>query len=98
MKEHTIETSCTIDVIVWHHERRTARPPYSAAAYLINGNAKPGGDLVEAGNCDEASNEVEAARLALRALQEALGDRCPALVIAALVDPVGAITERWRVG
>lgn len=95
------EPALQIELIVWHHKRRTARAPYSAAAYLIDPSKPQNRQLIEAGNCSEAGTEGEAARDALRALQTALGDGEGAwgeLVRRALLDPVGAVTERRTVG
>ena len=86
---------------MWHHKRRTRRLPYSAHAYLVQPGRKPF-EVIEAGNCDEAGTEGEAARDALRALQEALGDGDGALggeiLRRALLDPLEAISERLVVG
>ncbi len=85
-----------IELIVWHHRRRTARQPYSATAYLIDPARLEHYRVVEAGLCYEAGSEGEAARDALRDLQE----RCErqgkydADLVRALADPVAAISER----
>lgn len=87
----------TIELIVWHHRRRTRRQPYSAAAYLTNPSKPEHHQVIEAGSCTDGSTEGEAARDALRNLQERrerlVGAHDPELV-QALNDPVGAISER----
>ena len=87
----------TIELIVWHHRRRTRRQPYSAAAYLTDPSKPQHHQVIEAGSCTDGGTEGEAARDALRDLQE----RCERLVgehdaelVRALADPVGAISER----
>ncbi|WP_309713991.1 hypothetical protein [Armatimonas sp.] len=90
-------TTLKIEMIVWHHKRRTRRQPYSAAAYLIDPSKPEHHQILEAGSCSEAGTEGEAARDALRDLQERrerlVGTYDPELV-RALADPVGAISER----
>lgn len=80
-----------IELIVWHHKRRTRRLPYSAAAYLLDPSKPENHQVLEAGSCSEAGTEHEAARNALRELQERRerqGKHDPELV-RALSDPVG---------
>ena len=92
----------TIELIVWHHKRRTRRQPYSAAAYLLDPSKDKYHKDIEAGECLEAGSEGEAARDALRDLQESLAtsdlvmplELAHEVLIAALGDPVGAIGER----
>ena len=92
-----------IELTVWHYRRCTRRLPYSASAYLINID-KPGyRQAIIGGSCLEAGSEGEAARDALRDLQERLGSsdlladlqgQPNATLLVALSDPVGAISER----
>ena len=92
-----------IELIVWHHKRRTRRLPYSAAAYLVDPSKPKHHQVIEGGTCLEAGSEGEAARDALRELQESLatsdlvdqlqGRHEPVLRVA-LADPVGAIMQR----
>ena len=95
-----------IELIVWHHKRRTRQQPYSASAFLIEPGRLPH-EMIAGGNCNEAESESQAARGALRELQEQLGkvvgasmasDAHDAVVRAALADPVAAITERRSMG
>ena len=86
-----------VELFVWHHKRRTRRQPYSAAAYLLDPSKPQHHQVIEAGSCTDAGTEGEAARDALRDLQE----RCERLagqydteLVRALRDPVGAISER----
>lgn len=84
-----------IEVIVWHHHRRTVTPPYSASAYLIDPYPRHGGDVIAAGSCDAADGELVAAREALRNLQNRLTlPEYRALVDGALTDPERVIRER----
>lgn len=88
-----------IELIVWHHKRRTRRLPYSAAAYLLDPSKPEHHQVLEAGSCAEAGTEGEAARDALRDLQERRdhqGKHDPELV-RALSDPVGGGAAGVRV-
>jgi hypothetical protein len=84
-----------IELIVWHHRRRTRRLPYSAAAYLLDPSKPEHHQVIEAGSCLEAGTEGEAARDALRELQERLGasdvlkakERYDEVLVRALADP-----------
>ena len=94
-----------VELILWHHQRQTRRMPYSASAYLIAPGRKPH-EMIAGGSCNEAENESQAAREALRELQEQLGrvvgaamatDLHDEVVRAALADPLAAVTERRSV-
>ncbi|WP_394794888.1 hypothetical protein [Armatimonas sp.] len=87
-----------IELIALHHKRRRSKPPYSATAYLVDSSLPAPRDLIDAGRCEEAEGEEDAMRAALRDLQTRLNGQHDALVRAVLADPVGAITERRRVG
>lgn len=90
-----------LELIITHHKRRRARLPYSASVYLINTALPSPRDLIDSGRCEEAESEGEAARNALRELQERrerLAGAHDALLMRALLDPVGAITKRRTVG
>jgi hypothetical protein len=84
-----------IEVIVWHHKRRTVTPPYSASAYLVDLSLPEARQVIAAGSCDAADGELVAAREALRNLQNRLTlPEYRALVDGALVDPERVIRER----
>jgi hypothetical protein len=98
----TTAPTLRVEMIVWHHKRRTRREPYSAAAYLVDYTKPRHHQVIEGGTCLEAGSEGEAARDALREIQERLGasDLVSKLVghdevlVRALADPVGVIGER----
>lgn len=88
------DENLSIELIVWFHTRRTRRQPYSAAAYLIDLNLPTARQTIEGGTCLESGSEAEAAREALRDLQERLqGEYAPTL-IRALQNPIGSITAK----
>ena len=97
----TFESSYKIELIVTHHKRRRSRPPFSATAYLVDSSKTAPSDLLDAGRCEEAGSGGEAARDALRDLQqrrERLTGVCDAVLNQALLDPLGAITLQRVVG
>ena len=63
-------STLSLELIVWHHKRRTRRQPYSAAAYLLDPSKPEHHQVIEAGSCTDAGTEGEAARDALRDLHE----------------------------
>lgn len=94
-----------VELIVWHHQRRTRRQPYSAAAYLLDPSKPDHHQVIEAGSCTDGGTEGEAARDALRDLQERcerlggaselrLAGEYDAELVRALAYPVRAISER----
>jgi hypothetical protein len=87
----------SIELIVWFHTRRTRRQPYSAAAYLIDLNLPTARQTIEGGMCLESDSEAEAAREALRDLQERLEGQHAPILIRALKNPTESITKRREV-
>lgn len=90
-----ISPTLTIEVIVWHHKRRTARPPYSASAYLVDMAQPEARQVIASGSCTEADGDLVAAREALRNLRDRLTlPEYRALAGAAMIDPEQVIRER----
>ncbi len=92
-------STLTIELIIWHHKRRTRRLPYSAAAYLLDPSKPEHHQVLEAGSCSEAGTEGEAARDALRELQTRRDhqDKHDPELVRALADPLGGLADGVRV-